>query len=260
MFLPRTDAVQADEVRTRIHKALAGRVVGSMRLSVPLGLSTKEGPHQDIEIVLQQAEEEMYWMKTTGRSNYQKETLQLILQVLHAKSEAEKNHAERVQALAIKFGKHLELAPHEIHTLQYAGFLHDTGKIAVDSELLHKPYPLAPAEEHEMQRHPLVGFRLLNFFEDTMDLASSVLAHHEHWDGNGYPKGLQGEDIPLFGRILALLETYDRILHAPTENVFGEQQALDMIVEASGTKFDPRLVTAFVDMIRGSKKDHNAQL
>lgn len=250
VLLPRTNVAQANELRTRLRKALEGRGVGSMNLYVPLGLSTKEDASQDMEVVLRQAEEEMYWLKTLGQKNYQSQTLERILDELYSKSEAERKHAERVKKLAEEFGEYLGLVPHELHTLKYAAYLHDIGKVAVDTNILHKPFPLPPAEQNEMKRHPLVGFRLLNFFEDTVDLANAVLAHHEHWDGNGYPKGIKGEEIPLLGRILAILETYDRVLNDPVRDVFCPEEALEFIMDGSGKKFDPQLSIAFVEMMK----------
>lgn len=250
VLLPRTDDEEAQQIRNKLQSALAEHVVGSMKLTVPVGLGTKDDASQDIRIVIQQAEEEMYWQKTIGQGNYQAEALERILVLLHSKSKAEREHAERVQELATQFGKYLNLAPHELRRLSYAAFLHDIGKVALDQELLHKPFPLGPTEQHEMNRHPLVGFRLLNFFEETMDLASAVLAHHEHWDGNGYPKGLKGEAIPLLGRILAIVETYDRALHDPDAECYSPEQALKLIAEGAGKKFDPHLASAFLEMMQ----------
>ncbi|NMB02173.1 MAG: diguanylate cyclase [Firmicutes bacterium] len=255
VLMPRTDAVTGNEIRQRLQEELESRVVGTMKLNVPIGLSTKEHASQDIRKVVQQAEEEMYWRKAISRGNYQSETLQSIISELHSKSEGEREHAERVQALATEFGEFLGLAPHEMRKLQHAAMLHDIGKVVLEPELLRKPFPLEPAEDHEMKRHPLVGFRLLNFFEDTMELASAVLAHHEHWDGNGYPKGLKGEEIPVLGRILAIVETYDRALYEAVSEDFSSRQALDIIVQGSGKKFDPHLASAFVDMMEAKMKE-----
>lgn len=259
VLLPNTGEEEARKMRAVLQEGFSKRAVGSLRLDVPMGLSTKAQPGQDVRIVVHQAAEEMYWLKTTGQRRYQEETMQRILHLLHCKSEGEKAHAERVQQLATEFGQYLGLSAPELRRLSSAAFLHDIGKVALDAELLHKPFPLEPNEQHEMNRHPLVGFRLLNFFEDTVDLAAAVLAHHEHWDGKGYPKGLKGEEIPLLGRIVAIVETYDRALYGPQAESYNQEQALQIIASGAGKKFDPVLARAFLRMMAEREEQERAK-
>lgn len=246
VLLPKTGREGALQVRKRLQNALEGRVVGTISVNLPLGCSTKDGADQDIREVWQQAEEEMYWIKTIGHKRFQKETLEAIVQELYGRSSAEREHAERVSALAEEFGKHLGLKKDELRNLRLCGLLHDIGKVVIDPDILERPYPLKPEDEREMKRHPLVGFRLLNVLEDTADLAAAVLAHHEHWDGGGYPRGLKEDEIPYFGRILAVVETYDRV------HTIDKDRALQLIAEGAGKKFDPELSHAFLQMIQAS--------
>jgi len=243
VLLPNTDKDEANAIRQRLRCALESRAVGPITVNLPLGCSTKEHEGQDIQAIWQQAEEEMYWLKTVGHTNYQKETLEGILKEFHGRSWAEKEHGERVSSLAEELGRHLGLSNDELRKLRLCGLLHDIGKVVLDTELLKQSYPLKPEDEHEVRRHPLVGFRLLNSFEDTVDLADAVLAHHEHWDGSGYPKGLKEDEIPYFGRILAVVETYDRVHSVRPE------RALALIQEGSGSKFDPEVSHAFLEMM-----------
>lgn len=260
MLLPNTSEEEAQRIRALLQADFSKRSVGSLRLDVPMGLSTKSEPDQDVRIVVHQASEEMYWLKTTGQRRYQEETMERILQLLLSKSEGEIQHAERVQQLAAEFGKYLGLSAPELRRLTSAAFLHDIGKVALDAELLHKPFPLAPNDQHEMNRHPLVGFRLLNFFEDTVDLATAVLAHHEHWDGKGYPKGLKGDEIPLLGRILAIVETYDRARYGAQAESYNQEQALQIIASGAGKKFDPVLARAFLRMMAEKEEQERASV
>lgn len=243
VLLPKTNQNEAHAIRRNLQQALEGRAVGPITLNLPLGCSTKEHADQNIQAVWQLAEEEMYWLKTVGHAQFQKETLDCIIQELHGRSRAEKEHAERVSSLAEKLGRHLGLAQDELRKLRLCGRFHDIGKVALDADVLRQPYPLKPEDEHEMRRHPLVGFRLLNSFEDTVDLAEAVLAHHERWDGHGYPKGLKEDEIPYFGRILAIVEIYDRVYSLDPE------RALELVREGSGIKFDPALSKAFLEMM-----------
>ena len=252
MLLPRTSTEEAARIRDAVMAKLAGKSIGPIKLHMTLGWATKERVEQDIRVVWQQADEQMYWMKTVDRTSFQRQTLESISQELFSRSAAEKGHGERVGELAEQFGAYLGLAEADLGKLKMAGYLHDIGKVALEPEILHKPFPLEPQDQHEMKRHPLVGFRLLNFFEDTADLADGVLAHHEWWDGSGYPKGLQGEKIPLLGRILAIMETYDRVSFNPFARPFGREEALQLIAEGAGGKFDPNLVQSFLEMMKVS--------
>lgn len=243
VLLPKTGQAEASAIRRRLQYALGSRAVGPISVDLPLGCSTKEEESQDIQTVWQQAEEEMYWLKTVGHTCFQKEALEGLVRELHSRSSTEREHAQRVSSLAEELGRHLGLAKDELRKLRLCGLLHDIGKVALDADVLHQSYPLKPEDEYEMKRHPLVGFRLLNSFEDTADLADAVLAHHERWDGSGYPKGLKEDEIPYFGRILAVVGTYDRA-HAVSP-----ERALKLIEEGSGSKFDPALCSAFLQMM-----------
>lgn len=246
VLLPSMGTEEVALVRERLQRALAGRVIGSIPVNLPLGCSTKDNASQDIETVCQQAEEEMYWMKTIGQTHFERDTLNTLIKEFHDRSSGEREHAERVSSLSEQLGRHLGLASDELRSLRLCGLLHDIGKIALEPELLQQPYPLQPEQAREMKRHPLVGFRLLNGLEETADLAVSVLAHHEHWDGGGYPRGLKGEEIPYFGRILAITETYDRV------HKRSHERALELIREGAGREFDPALSAAFLEMMQES--------
>lgn len=250
VLLPRTSSEEVARIRDAFMTKLSGKSIGPVQAHMPLGCATKERVEQDIQVIWQQADEQMYWMKTVGRSAFQQQTLERICQELFSRSAGEKDHAEHVSALAEEFGMFLGLSEADLRKLRMAGYLHDIGKVALDPEILHKPYPLDLRDQHEMKRHPLVGFRLLNFFEETADLADGVLAHHEKWDGTGYPKGLQGNEIPLLGRILAIVETYDRVLFYPFTQSFSPEEALQLIADGAGNKFDPHLAKSFLEMIK----------
>lgn len=109
---------------------------------------------------------------------------------------------------------------------------------------------LSAEELEKMKQHSVVGYRILNLFDDTLDLAEYVYGHHERWDGTGYPRGLKGEQIPLLSRIIAVVETYDRVLNRgdlPFEN--RKLAALDVIKNEAGTQFDPEIAELFVQLI-----------
>ncbi len=105
----------------------------------------------------------------------------------------------------------------------------------------------------EIKKHPIVGYRILNTFDETIDLAEPVLAHQEHWDGSGYPKGLKGEEVPLLARIIALAEGYERLIHdSDNREAYSKEQAISHIRSLSGSQYEPALVDEFVQMIEES--------
>ena len=99
-----------------------------------------------------------------------------------------------------------------------------------------------------MEQHPVAGYRILNSFEDTMDLAESVLAHHERWDGTGYPKGLAGNKIPKLARIIAVAESYDAMLNWTNGGALNKENAVDNIRKMAGSGFDPDVVAVFLEI------------
>ncbi len=98
----------------------------------------------------------------------------------------------------------------EVKRVKEAGYLHDIGKIVLDEKIVRSQH-LSEAELEIKRQHPVVGYRILNLFDNTLDLAEAVYSHHENWDGTGYPKGLKGEEIPITGRIIAVAEVYDEL-------------------------------------------------
>jgi HD-GYP domain-containing protein (c-di-GMP phosphodiesterase class II) len=146
-------------------------------------------------------------------------------------------------------GAALHLPETDINKLNRAGYLHDIGKIVLDDNILVKD-TLTDEELEKMQQHSAVGYRILSLFDDTLDLAEYVYGHHERWDGSGYPRELKGEQIPLISRIIAVAETYDRVLNRG-KLLLDERKkaALDVIKQGAGTQFDPQIALLFSQLI-----------
>ena len=200
----------------------------------------------------------MYTIKALERDETLSHELDTLITTLFEKSEQEKQHAMRVSSLCQKLGGTLRLPESDIKMAMEAGRLHDIGKIVLDPALLKKGHRLSPEEWREVHQHPVVGYRILNSFDDTLKLAEVALSHHEHWDGSGYPKGLKGDGIPLLARIISVTESYDRMIHAP-ENTEAKslEEAIQEIRRCAGTQFDPMIAEAFAVMIEsGGGESH----
>ncbi len=128
--------------------------------------------------------------------------------------------------------------------------LHDIGKIAIDEKILNKPGRLSIEEWNEIKRHPEIGYRILSSVNDMAELAEFVLAHHERWDGKGYPKGLKGEEIPLQARIIMVADSYDAMTSERTyRKPLTEEAGMEELRENAGTQFDPEIVRVFIEKV-----------
>jgi HD-GYP domain-containing protein (c-di-GMP phosphodiesterase class II) len=137
-----------------------------------------------------------------------------------------------------------------LNELEMLGLLHDIGKIAIDKEILNKPGRLTKKEWNEVKRHPEIGYRILSSVNDMAELAEFILAHHERWDGEGYPKGLRGEDIPLQSRVLALADAYDAMTSERAyRRSLSESAAVEELEKNAGTQFDPEIVRIFIEKV-----------
>ena len=123
-------------------------------------------------------------------------------------------HSTKVASLAVTIGEALGWAANKLAALDLGGLLHDIGKLAVSSHVLGKPGPLAPDELAVVRSHPVTGAKLLEQFADARPALACVLFHHERWDGDGYPTGRAGHDVPLDARVLAIADAYDAMTTA----------------------------------------------
>ncbi len=250
LLLPKTNLAEARQIVARIREEFSKEQIKAVKGSISMGAAVKMNMEESILEAVNKAEEEMYLNKVMEHSELMKGTLNAIVQMLHDLSPREKEHAISVSQLCAAMGKRLNMTEDEIKQLKDAGYLHDIGKVVLDSRLLENHYNLSTQEWNEIKRHPVVGYRILNAFDDMPDLAQIVLAHQERWDGSGYPKGLKGEEIPKASRIIALAESYERRLSG-AENIqpMSPEDALADILRDKGKQFDPVLTDLFVEMM-----------
>jgi HD-GYP domain-containing protein (c-di-GMP phosphodiesterase class II) len=167
-----------------------------------------------------------------------------------ARDDSTAGHSARVGGYCSGIAKVMGLPPSECRLIYYAGLLHDYGKIGTRDDVLLKPAELTPEEYEHIKEHPLHTFRILSkirFPNDLSDIPMVAAAHHERWDGTGYPHGLKGEEIPLGSRIVSVADAYDALVE---ERAYHEaiepEEAVEEITSRSGSYFDPAVVDAFV--------------
>jgi diguanylate cyclase (GGDEF)-like protein len=155
------------------------------------------------------------------------------------------SHSERVGELSARIARRLGIDEPQIELTRLAGSLHDLGKLAIPEEILRKPGALNESERLVLQRHPQIGYRMLESL-GVEPIAEWVLHHHERWDGDGYPDRLRGEEIPLGARIIFVADAYDAMT---SERVYRKplspREALEELQACSGSQFDPQIVEAF---------------
>lgn len=156
------------------------------------------------------------------------------------------NHGSRVAALAAPLAEYLGVSRDDGRRLHIAAHLHDVGKIRVDTHVVLKPGPLTAAEWVQMRTHPLEGFRIIDGLVDAR-IAETVIAHHERFDGSGYPFGLQKDAIPYLARILLVADAYDAMTsNRPYQPALSPDHALGELQRCAGTQFDPQVVDAML--------------
>jgi HD-GYP domain-containing protein (c-di-GMP phosphodiesterase class II) len=182
------------------------------------------------------------------------QTLETLVTALEARRRLPRGRYARVTEYALDIGRHLGLQPGTPawHDLKRAALLNDVGTIGVSDFILHKPGPLTPEEWEEMKRHPAIGYEMFRHVKSLSDAAAIIHAHHERFDGKGYPSGLAGDEIPLGARILAVADTFDAMTSdRPYRRALPWEVAHDEIVKQSGAQFDPRVVNGFLECYEG---------
>jgi len=158
-------------------------------------------------------------------------------------------HAERVAVYGMALGQRLGLSSDSLQQLRWGLLLHDIGKLGVPDSIIRHPGKLNANEWGHVMQHPTFGDTFLGDVAGTELLRTAVRCHHERWDGDGYPRGLKGSDIPLFGRIAAICDTWDCMLSDRAYSpAFTVGEAVAELRRCSGTQFDPALVTLFLTM------------
>jgi len=170
-------------------------------------------------------------------------TIEALALAIEAQDHTTHEHLRRVCVYAVEVGKQLGLSGHELEALKAAALLHDIGKLAVPGHIISKPGRLTQEEFEKMKIHPVVGAEILERAAFPYPVAPIVRAHHEKWDGTGYPYGLSGEEIPIGARILAAVDCLDALASdRQYRRALGLEEAMNAVVALAGTSFDPKVV------------------
>ncbi len=218
---------------------LALAAVAPLVFIVYLGLQSRFGRLADAEQHVKQVDQ-LYMS-----------TIQALSSAIDAKDGVTSSHIRRVQTYSVALAKALGVsATDEVKAIEAAALLHDTGKLAVPEHILNKPGKLTAPEFEAMKLHVDVGADILATIAFPYPVVPIVRAHHENWDGTGYPRGLRGEDIPIGARILSVVDCYDALTSdRPYRPAMTQAQATAILLERRGSMYDPAVVDGFLALL-----------
>ncbi len=249
LVLKHTDIDTAQNIASRIKEAFSNVQFSAFKGSISLGCAIKNKSNQSIIEVMKLAEEHMYIDKTLNSKKLNSDTIEHLIAKLHDTSKRELEHSKNVSELSMQIGMKLGLTQDECKRLKEAGYYHDIGKITLDDLLFQNDEVPMDYENEEVKNHVIMGYRILNAFDETADLAEIILMHHEKWDGSGYPKGFSHEDIPLFSRIVAVAEAYDDLTNKHNKFMMDLNEAIEVVKQDAGRSYDPSIVRILENIV-----------
>jgi diguanylate cyclase (GGDEF)-like protein len=269
VIMPNADRRKADQLAFRLWDKLAVAPLwenghASVYLGVSVGIGGYPWGGTDLEEIIHWADAKLYANKlerkgfNKGRPNGSDTRLSsAVVEVLSTALDIRDNmthrHARRVARMSAAVAKHMGLNEEQVLEIEYAAALHDIGKIGVADSILRKAAPLDDNEWKDMRRHSELGYEILKGIDFLRDAAEIVWAHHEWYDGSGYPRGLAGEEIPLGARVFCVVDAYDAMTsRRPYRQAMSRDQACIEIARNAGTQFDPMVVASFLVMVRQS--------
>ena len=218
-------------------------------LSLSVGCEVAGSDHGGLTHVYRAADNAMYRDKLLHKKSSRSTLSHVLLSALDGKNVETREHVERLGQRAAAMARQLGHNEHWISEIDLFARFHDIGKVGVADSILTKPGPLTPAERQEMERHSEIGYRIAVASPELAPIAEFILKHQERWDGEGYPLGLLGEDIPLPCRIVAIVDAYDAMTNdRPYRRALSVAQALAELHRCAGTQFDPTLVELFSEV------------
>lgn len=187
-------------------------------------------------------------------------TLEGWVRALDLRDRETEGHSQRVTEMTVRLARHMGLSGEALAHVRRGALLHDIGKMAIPDRILHKPGALDAGEWEVMRRHPVYGYEFLHAVPYLQPALDIPYAHHERWDGTGYPRGLRGEQIPLPARIFSIVDIYDALRSdRPYRPAWPEEQVHLHLKELAGSHLDPAVVHGFMELVgREGTKAHPA--
>jgi diguanylate cyclase (GGDEF)-like protein/PAS domain S-box-containing protein/putative nucleotidyltransferase with HDIG domain len=250
MILPQTTEKAALGICERIASTCAEMEADPIELHIALGTATRKSLEQGMDDLFSLAEEDMYEHKIQQSKGVRQAILSKLEKDLWSKSDETEEHTRRLSKLSMEIGVALGLDRYECDKLALLASLHDIGKVALPEDIINNNGNLEPEKQDILKKHTEIGFRMAEAIPELRSISEAILAHHEQWDGSGYPRGLKGSDIPLISRIVHLVDVYDDMIYNQDgQEITAPQAAMKELEKGSGIQFDPEIVQAFKQIL-----------
>jgi len=219
-------------------------------LSISIGLATSENKEKSLQETFKEADDLMYRDKLNKGVTARSQIIKTLMDKLEKIEYADKGHTRRLQELCSKVGKVMMLPEEQLSALNLLAQVHNLGKVGIPDDIIFKTGRLKDDEWMVIKQHPEKGCRIALASSNLSGIADLILKHHEHWDGNGYPLGIKGDEIPIECRILSIADAYHSMTNdRPYRKAMSRQEAKAELEKFAGTKFDPELVQVFLSIL-----------
>ncbi len=253
-LLPGTDKQAGEKVVRRIRKAIdlynQNNKADLLPLGLSIGIGIAENADKDLSIVFKEADDRMYRDKLSKSVSHRSRIMHSLLTALKERDFTSHDNAQRIEGLCRELGDRIELPKEKQSNLALLVQLHDIGNVGIPDHILFKEGPLTKDEWEIMYKHPEIGYRIVKASIDLAVIGDLILKHHERWDGEGYPLGLEGEEIPIECRVFSIIDAYVAMTSdRPSRKALSPEEAKQEIKTCSGTQFDPELVKVFLEIL-----------
>lgn len=258
-LLPRTGYDSGEQIVNRIYARVDQynrNRQAQLPLSISIGQATAQHGKQSLNKTLKEADEHMYRIKLHKGVDARAQMIKTLLATLGERDMITEGHARRLENFCRITGEKIKLSSKQLSDLVLLSQVHDLGKVGVPDRVLFKTGPLNNQELSIMHLHCEKGYRIALSSTGLSGIADLILKHHERWDGSGYPLGIQGKEIPVECRILAIVDAYDAMTtDRPYRKAMSKQAAVAELKRCSGRQFDPELVQVFLSVLKEYVED-----
>jgi diguanylate cyclase (GGDEF)-like protein len=275
IILPETTTEEAVKIAENVRKAVSFHsfgISGGLHLTCSIGVACSPDHGDDLDTLITNADQAMYGAKHLGRNQVRmvrdpaviallagetddegreesalRGTVEALVTLVEERDRSLGHHSQHVADLVYQLALSFGMPQEQAEGVAQAGHLHDVGKIAIPDAILLKPGPLTEDEWTLMRRHSVVGAEVISHIPSVRPLVPVILAHHEWWDGCGYPNHLQGEQIPFAARLISVVDAYSvMITDRPYQQAYSPAAAVQELRRCAGTQFDPQVVEALI--------------
>jgi diguanylate cyclase (GGDEF)-like protein/PAS domain S-box-containing protein len=253
VIFPEPDLVRIKKAKSLIQETLLKHNQENPQnpLNISIGYDIGDCNMNDYKSIFAKADDDMYLEKLNRNQKNRNLIIKNLVKMLGAKSFTSEDHVKRLQRYIQKISQYFKLPKRKIQDLTLLARFHDIGQIGITDEIVLKRGSLTMEETNIMKQHVEIGFGIAQMAQEFSRIADWILKHHERWDGNGYPLGLKGEEIPLECRIMAVIDAYDAMTSdRPYRKAKTHQEAVRELESCSGIQFDPHIVEIFVESLK----------